>query len=125
MKWPGRAPVSDIPLSHSGRIHLYSEYDGFEPNNNIRYIYILEGVSVLLLIIACFTFINLSTARSVERAKEVGVRKVVGAGRSQLFWQFIGESFIVCFLAVLISFAAALLLLPSFNHLTGKELRAG
>jgi putative ABC transport system permease protein len=106
------------------RIHLYSEYDGFEPNNNIRYIYILEGISVLLLIIACFTFINLSTARSVERAKEVGVRKVVGAGRNQLFWQFMGESFIVCFLAVLVSFAAALLLLPSFNHLTGKELRA-
>ena len=106
-----------------GRIHLYSGYDGFEPNNNIKYIYILEGVSVLLLIIACFTFINLSTARSVERAKEVGVRKVVGAGRSQLFWQFIGESFIVCFLAVLTSFIASLVLLPSFNLLTGKELR--
>ena len=104
-------------------IHLYSEYDGFEPNNNIKYIYILEGVSVLLLIIACFTFINLSTARSVERAKEVGIRKVAGAGRSQLFWQFIGESFIVCFLAALISFVAALILLPSFNLLTGTELR--
>jgi putative ABC transport system permease protein len=107
-----------------GRIHLYSEYDGFEPNNNISYIYILEGVSVLLLIIACFTFINLSTARSVERAKEVGVRKVVGAGRSQLFWQFIGESFLICFLSVLISFIAALIFLPSFNHLTGKEFNA-
>ena len=104
------------------RIHLYSDYDGFEPNNNIKYIYILEGVSVLLLIIACFTFINLSTACSIERAKEVGVRKVVGAGRSQLFWQFIGESFIVCVLAALFSFVAALILLPSFNHLTGKEL---
>jgi putative ABC transport system permease protein len=105
------------------RIHLYSEYDGFEPNNNIRYIYILEGVSVLLLIIAGFTYINLNTAQSVERAKEVGVRKVVGAGRNQLFWQFIGESFIVCLFAVLISFIAALLLLPFFNHLTGTELR--
>src|ERR1700759_884873 len=105
------------------RIHLYSDYDGFEPNNNIRYIYILEGVSVLLLIIACFTFINLSTARSVERAKEVGVRKVVGAGRRQLFWQFIGESFLICFLSVLISFLAALIFLPSFNVLTGKEFR--
>ena len=105
------------------RIHLYSEYDGFEPNNNIKYIYILEGVSFLLLIIACFTFINLSTASSVERAKEVGIRKVAGAGRGQLFWQFIGESFIVCFFAVLFSFIAALVLLPSFNILTGKELR--
>jgi putative ABC transport system permease protein len=78
---------------------------------------------VLLLIIASFTYINLNTARSVERAREVGVRKVVGAGRNQLFWQFMGESFIVCLLAVLISFIAALLLLPFFNHLTGKELR--
>jgi putative ABC transport system permease protein len=104
------------------RIHLYSEYSGFEPGNNIKYIYILEGVSVLLLFIASFTYINLNTARAVERAREVGVRKVVGAGKSQLFWQFMGESFMVCLLAVLISFIAALVLLPFFNHLTGKEL---
>jgi putative ABC transport system permease protein len=103
------------------RIHLFSAYGGFEPNNNIRYIYILEGVSVLLLIIASFTYVNLNTARSVERAKEVGVRKVAGAGRSQLFWQFMGESFIVCLLAVLISFIVALVFIPYFNQLTGKE----
>ncbi len=101
-------------------IHLYSEYGGFEPNSSIKYIYILEGVSVLLLIIASFTYINLNTARSVERAKEVGVRKVIGAGRGQLFWQFIGESFFVCLLAVIISFVTALLFLPYFNHLTGR-----
>jgi putative ABC transport system permease protein len=105
-----------------GRIHLYSEYGGFEPNNNIRYIYILEGIAVLLLVIASFTYINLNTARSVERAKEVGVRKVVGAGRNQLFWQFMGESFILCLLAVLISLLATLILLPYFNQLTGREL---
>ncbi|HET7000641.1 MAG TPA: ABC transporter permease [Puia sp.] len=104
------------------KIHLYSEYGGFEPNNNIRYIYILEGISVLLLVIASFTYINLNTARSVERAREVGVRKVVGAGRNQLFWQFMGESFILCLLAVLISLLAAMMLLPYFNHLTGGEL---
>jgi len=107
-----------------GRIHLYSEYGGFEPNNNIRYIYILEGIAVLLLVIAGFTYINLNTARSVERAKEVGVRKVVGADRHQLFWQFMGESFILCLIAVLISLLTAIMLLPYFNHLTGRELYA-
>jgi putative ABC transport system permease protein len=105
-----------------GKIHLYSEYGGFEPNNNIRYIYILEGVSVLLLIIASATYINLNTVRSIERAKEVGIRKVVGAGRGQLFWQFMGESFILCNLAVLMSLSAALTFLPFFNHLTGQQL---
>ena len=104
-------------------IHLYSEYSGFEPNSSMKYIYILEGVSVLLLIIASFTYINLNTARSVERAKEVGVRKVIGAGRRQLFWQFIGESFFLCLLAVVISFVTALLFLPYFNHLTGAAFR--
>jgi putative ABC transport system permease protein len=106
-------------------IHLHSEYGGFEPNINIKYIYILEGISVLLLIIASFTYINLNTARSVERAKEVGVRKVIGAGRSQLFWQFMGESFIINLLAVGISFAIALLFLPYFNQLTGREFNSG
>jgi putative ABC transport system permease protein len=106
-------------------IHLHSEYGGFEPNSSIKYIYILEGVSVLLLIIAGFTYINLNTARSVERAKEVGVRKVIGAGRIQLFWQFMGESFIVCLLAAGISFVTALLFLPYFNQLTGREFNPG
>ena len=106
-------------------IHLHSVYLGFEPNGNIKYIYILEAVSALLLIIAGFTFINLNTARSVERAKEVGVRKVIGAARIQLFWQFMGESFLVCLLAVGISFVAALLLLPYFNRLTGQAFHAG
>ena len=74
------------------RIHLYSEYSGFEPGTSIVYIYILSGVALLILVIAGSTYINLSTARSVDRAREVGVRKVIGAGKGQLFWQFIGES---------------------------------
>ena len=106
-------------------IHLHSEYSGFEPNNNIKYIYILEGVALLTLIIACFTYINLSTARSVERAKEVGVRKVIGAGKGQLFWQFIGESFLLCLFAVILSLAAAMILLSFFNHLTSTSLSLG
>ncbi|MES2378452.1 MAG: ABC transporter permease [Bacteroidota bacterium] len=103
-------------------IHLHSEYDGFEPSNNIRYIYILEAVALLILLIACFTYINLNTSKSLERAKEVGVRKVIGAEKMQLFWQFIGESALLCFAAMIISFIGAALLLAEFNQLTDKEL---
>ena len=118
----GQGASIQFSLEPFMRIHLYSEYGGFEPNNNIKYIYILEGVAILLLIIACFTYINLNMARSVERAKEVGVRKVIGAGKGQLFWQFIGESTILCLIAVVFSFIAAYFLLPFFNQLTAKEL---
>lgn len=104
------------------RIHLYSPYDSFEPNTSISYIYILAGVALLILVIACGTYINLSTARSVERAREVGVRKVIGASKGQLFWQFIGESTVVCTTAVLLSLVIAGVLLPSFDRLTGREL---
>ncbi len=120
----GQGASIQFSLEPFMRIHLYSEYGGFEPNNNIKYIYILEGVALLLLIIASFTYINLNMARSVERAKEVGVRKVIGAGKGQLFWQFIGESTILCLIAVLFSFIAAYFILPFFNQLTAKELPA-
>jgi len=103
-------------------IHLHSEYDGFEPNNSISYIYIIAIVGVLILVIACFTYINLSTARSIERAKEVSVRKVVGAGKGQLFWQFIGESALLCLLAVVLSYLIAAISLPYFNELTQRTL---
>ncbi|MFI5160311.1 MAG: ABC transporter permease [Sphingobacteriales bacterium] len=105
-------------------IHLHSEYDGFEPNNSITYIYIIAIVGLLTLVIACFTYINLSTARSIERAKEVSVRKVVGAGKGQLFWQFIGESAMLCLLAVVMSYLIAALSLPYFNDLTQRQLEA-
>ncbi|MDP9043105.1 MAG: ABC transporter permease, partial [Bacteroidota bacterium] len=103
-------------------IHLHSEFDGFEPNNNILNIYMLAGVALLILIIASSTFINLSTAQSLERAKEVGVRKVIGAGRQQLFWQFMGESGAVCMVALLCSLFLAAISLPYYNKLTGKTL---
>lgn len=105
------------------RIHLYSDYEGFEPNNSITYVYIVGGVAFLMLLIACFTYINLSTARSVERAKEVGVRKVAGAVRRQIFWQFISESFLLSVFALLLSGLMVMLLLPVFNSLTDQDLR--
>ncbi|HVU56095.1 MAG TPA: ABC transporter permease [Puia sp.] len=118
----GQGATINFYLEPFTRIHLYSPYDAFEPNTSISYIYILAGVALLILVIACSTYINLSTARSIERAREVGVRKVIGAGKGQLFWQFIGESALVCMAAVLLSLLAAGLSLPVFSRLTGREL---
>lgn len=106
------------------KVHLYSAYGGFVPNTSIVYLYVLSGVALLILVIVSFTYINLSTARSVERAREVGIRKVVGARKSQLFWQFIGEAFMMCSIGVVLSVNLAMMMLPSFNELTGKHLQA-
>ena len=104
------------------KIHLHSEYAGFVPNTSIAYLYILSGVALLILVIVSFTYINLSTARSVERAKEVGIRKSIGAARTQLFWQFMSESVIICLIAVTLSFLLIFLTLPYFTQLIEKEL---
>lgn len=104
-------------------IHLHSPYGGEVPNTSITYLVILGAVAVLILMIVCFTYVNLSTARSIERAKEVGVRKVSGAARAQLFWQFIGESFVLVTLSVCVSVLIAALLLPYFNTLIEKPLQ--
>jgi putative ABC transport system permease protein len=119
----GQGATVNFFLEPFEKIHLYSPYDSFVPNNSIAYIYILAAVALLILIIACFTFINLNTARSLERAKEVGVRKVLGAMKGQLFRQFISESALVCIISLMISVASADLLLPFFNHLTGKQIQ--
>lgn len=121
----GEHATVNFYLEPFNKIHLYSEFGGFEPNNSISYIYILAAVALLILVIACFTYINLSTARSMERAREVGVRKVIGAGRQQLFWQFIGESALLCLVSVILSMAVAALVMPYFNQLTEKQLQAG
>lgn len=118
----GQGAIVDFELEPFNKIHLYSLYEGFEPNNNIAYIYILEAVALLMLAIACFTYVNLNTARSMERAREVGVRKVIGADNNQLFWQFIGESALLCTISTILSILAAALLLPVFNQLTDKQL---
>ncbi|HEY8734122.1 MAG TPA: FtsX-like permease family protein, partial [Puia sp.] len=94
-------------------------------SGSIKNVYIFSIVAVFILLIACFNFINLTTARSAERAKEVGIRKVVGAGRKQLTAQFVGESVLVCLIAFILTLAAAALLLPSFNLLAGKTLSNG
>ena len=119
----GQGAAINFFLEPFEKIHLYSPYDSFTPNTSIIYIYILAAVALLILIIACSTYINLSTARSLERAKEVGVRKVMGAAKTQLFWQFINESVILCLIAVVLSFMLSALLVPAFNQLTNKQLQ--
>jgi putative ABC transport system permease protein len=104
------------------KIHLYSAYDGFEPNGSITYVFILGAVALLILTIACFTYINLSTARSIERAKEVGIRKVSGAYRIQIFSQFIGESLVLSVLGLMLSLILVAIFLPAFGRLAEREI---
>lgn len=118
----GQGATVNFILEPFMRIHLYSPYIGWEPGTNIIYIYILAGVALLILTIACMTYISLSTARSVDRAREVGVRKVIGAGRRQLFWQFIGESLLLSLIAVMLSILVVALVLPAFNRLADRQL---
>ena len=100
-------------------VYLYTTRGG-QKQGNITNVYIFSIVAIFILLIACINFINLTTARSAERAKEVGIRKVVGAAKTQLTRQFIGESVIICLIAFLLSILFSWLLLPLFNQLSGK-----
>jgi putative ABC transport system permease protein len=105
-------------------VYLYSTRDGSK-TGNINNVYIFSAIAIFILIIACINFINLTTARSAERAKEVGIRKVVGALKSQLARQFAGESVILCLIAFVLTFVFAWLLIPLFNQLSGKTIVEG
>lgn len=100
-------------------VYLYSTRNGSK-TENMNNVYIFSIIAAFILIIACINFVNLTTARSAERAKEVGIRKVVGAARSQLSRQFIGESILICVIAYFLSVILSILLLPLFNQLSGK-----
>lgn len=104
-------------------IHLHSGFQAdFAGMGNYLYVKIFFVVAIFILIVACINFMNLATARSARRAKEVGLRKVVGAGRAQLIAQFLGESMLISFFSLLIAMGLVWLLLPVFNNLAGKEL---
>ncbi len=108
-----------IPLT---RIHLFSELTNeTEPSGNIQYVYIFMVIAVFILLLACVNFINLSTARSAGRSKEVGVRKVLGSDKSTLVAQFLTESVLTSLLAMVIVLVIVMLFLPYFNLLAGKE----
>jgi putative ABC transport system permease protein len=104
-------------------IHLYSVSMGdLEPKGNVMYVYFFGGVGLFILIIACINFMNLSTARAAGRAKEVGLRKTLGSLREQMIGQFLAESMIYSFIAVVVALGVCYFLLPSFNLISGKEL---
>lgn len=115
-------PVHDMKFQHYiemlSRVHLY----GYAYPPRIIFVYVFIGLAVLILIIACINFINLSTARSLVRSKEIGVRKVVGAARRQLITQFLCESILVSFLALIIALTIVQFVLPLFNQVTEKHI---
>lgn len=102
-------------------IHLKSKYQSDFPTGNIAYVYIFSAVGIFILFLAIINYMNLATARSSRRSREVGIRKVAGASRSQLITQFFVESFSLVILASLFSILLVELLLPAFNELAGKE----
>ncbi|GAB3993290.1 ABC transporter permease [Spirosoma daeguense] len=113
----------ELFLQGYGESYLYSNWDGGKQNGGrIEYVRIFSIVAIIILVIACINFMNLATARSVKRAKEVGVRKVVGAYRNSLIGQFLGESMLITLLSLAFAILIVLLILPVFNELTGKKL---
>jgi len=112
---PFLQPLTDIHL------HSHLEFE-ISPNGDIRYVYLFLVIALFVLVLACINFMNLSTARSATRSKEVGMRKVVGANRSQLIRQFMGESILLALLALLFAVVLVELSLPAFNAFTQREL---
>jgi putative ABC transport system permease protein len=106
-------------------VYLYTDYRNGQPTGRgrIEYVKIFAAIAIFILLIACMNFMNLATARASLRAKEIGVRKVAGAGKASLVGQFMTESFFTCLLATLLSIAITSLILPAFNHLFDKQIQ--
>ncbi|HVZ56469.1 MAG TPA: ABC transporter permease, partial [Chitinophagaceae bacterium] len=115
-----RLEYSLIPLT---RIHLHSDR-AFElsPTGNAQYVYIFSAVAVFILLIACINFMNLTTARSANRAREVGIRKVLGTERRSLVLQFLAESTLMVLFSLVLALGIVLLCLPAFNHIAAKQM---
>jgi putative ABC transport system permease protein len=114
--------VTDLMLMPFTRIHLHS-YWGYEKDSGaIQYVYMFSFIALFVLLIACINFMNLSTARSANRAKEVGMRKVVGALKSHLIRQFYGESVVFAFIALVLAAGIVTVILPAFSKFADKEL---
>jgi len=111
-------PVADIHLHTKANFEL-------EPNADVRNVYLLSAIGLFILLIACFNFMNLSTARATTRAKEIGMRKVIGANRMQLIKQFLGESILFSMIALLFSVMLVRLLLPAFRVFIDRKLETG
>lgn len=113
----------DCTLQPLTRIHLYSNVQlDVMGHGNIQYVNIFFVVAIVILVVACINFMNLATARSARRAKEVGLRKVVGAVRRQLILQFLGESLLIALFSLVVALILVWMVLPAFNELAGKTL---
>lgn len=117
---------SSLSLKPLTDIHLYSHKDlELEENGDIKRVYIFTAIALFILLIACINYMNLSTARSVLRAKEIGVRKAIGAGKLELVFQFLFESVLISWVAALLAFAITWLALPWLNQVSGQSLAIG
>jgi putative ABC transport system permease protein len=103
-------------------MHLDTNLVAVNEASNPMYSYILSGIALFILLIACINFVNLTVAQSLRRGKEIGVRKVVGSGRKQLIFQFLGESFLLCLIAFVLAWGLAQIALPFFNEMANKRL---
>lgn len=109
-----------MPMS---KWHLYSEFkEGKNVGGAIKYVHIFVVIGIFVLLLACINFMNLSTAKSEKRAKEVGIRKTIGSLRSQLIWQFFSESFLTVLFAFVLAVLLAALALPVFNQIANKQM---
>lgn len=123
LELPEDGPQSNIRLQALSSIHLHSNRGlEIEANGNMNTVYILSAIAFFILIIACINFMNLTTAQSLKRAREVGIRKVVGSRRSQLVFQFLSESVVISFVALVISIILLVLIVPQFNAISGKNI---
>jgi putative ABC transport system permease protein len=112
-----------LSLQRVDDVHLRSHLDDeIEVNGNINNVYMMGVIGFFIVMIACFNFINLSTARATKRAKEVGMRKVVGAIKSQLINQYLSESVLIAFFALAIAVVLAVIAMPQLNEFTGKQM---
>ncbi|WP_259068580.1 ABC transporter permease [Mucilaginibacter sp. X4EP1] len=115
--------TQDLALQRFDEKYLHGNFkDGVIDGGRIEYVQLFSIVAVFILLIACINFMNLTTARSVKRAKEIGVRKAIGAVKSVLAWQFIGESLLLTGIAVVVSLVLLVALLPLFNQITQKQI---
>ncbi len=113
----------ELGLQRFDEMYLYPNFkNGMVGGGRIEYVRLFSIIAVFILLIACVNFMNLTTARFMKRAKEIGVRKVAGAVRSSLIKQFIGEAILLSFISVITALAIVVLLLPTFNNLVHKEI---
>jgi ABC-type antimicrobial peptide transport system permease subunit len=120
---PEAATKPEIAIFPMSKWRLYSDFqDGINTGGFIKYVRMFTLLGLVVLLIACINFMNLSTARSEKRAREVGVRKAIGSGRAQLIRQFLGESMLTSIFSFLLALVLVTIALPYFNKLTGKEM---